>query len=350
MEDLSELERRKLIGKFYEKHRDRGKAFTVAHFQLMGVSRRTVYSILKRFDEGKTAERKKGSGKVAVKLPAARRRRLVKAACDKTGVSERKLARKFGISQPYVAKVLKEEGVRHYQRQKCPEWTPEQQERQRRCLRKLRRDFCPPSSDVKVIVDDESYFTFRHHDIPGNDGFFTQDKENTPPEVRYKKKKKYEPKILVWLAISEDGHSAPFFRQAGMAINGHTYREECVRLRLKRFIDEVHGDDEILFWPDLASAHYAKDTVALYEELEINVVPREANPPNVPQVRPIEDLWGILKGLVYKDGWEATTARQLQQRIKKCLADMDWACVQDMMGRVKSLIRKAEDETPLAVL
>lgn len=78
-----------------------GKAYTVNHFAAMGMSRRMVYSVLRRFQEGKTAERKKGSGKVET-LPAASRRRLVKAACDKKEVSERKVVEKFNIRQPYT--------------------------------------------------------------------------------------------------------------------------------------------------------------------------------------------------------------------------------------------------------
>ena len=195
-------------------------------------------------------------------------------------------------------------------------------------------------------MDDESYFTFKNDETPGNDGYMTLDKENTPPTVRYKTKKKFPKKLLVWVAISGRGHSDVFFRTSGLAVNGEVYREQCVRQRLKPFIDEVHGEDEILFWPDLASAHYAHPTRALFEELEIPFVPRDANPPNVPKLRPVEDFWGILKGLVYKGGWEAETEHQLKLRVKKCLRDMDWGPVQARLNRLKTDIRKAADGSP----
>lgn len=104
------------------------------HFVAMEMSRRTVHSVLRRFQEDKTVERKKESEKVAEKLPPASRRRLVKAACDKKRVSERKLAEKFNISLPYMAKVLKQEGVKHYKKQTCPKSTPELKQRQIKCL------------------------------------------------------------------------------------------------------------------------------------------------------------------------------------------------------------------------
>ena len=123
------------------------------------------------------------------------------------------------------------------------------------------RDLCPPNSDVKVVIDDGSYFPFSQETVPGNDCFFSTNKENTPPLVRYRQKKTYEPKVLVSLAVSEDGHSEPFFRTRGLSINGEVYREECIWGRLQPFLQEVHSDDEVLFWPHLASAHYARSAL-----------------------------------------------------------------------------------------
>ena len=49
----------------------------------------------------------------------------------------------------------------------------------------------------------------------------------------------------------------------------------------------------------------------------IQFVPKEKNPPNVPQARPIEDLWGILKQMVYANSNEAKNLDQFAGRIKK---------------------------------
>lgn len=346
MEGLSLVERRKTIELYWKANKTLGKAAVVKHFVSLGVPQQTVYRLLAKLERGQTVERKPGSGRPAAKLPPAARRRVVKQACDKKGVSVRKLAGKFGVSKSYVHKTLKEAGVKHFKRQSAPHWTPELEERQKKCLRKLNRTFCQPSSPVEIVMDDESYFVYKNDKTPGNDGYHTQDKENTPPSVKYKTKKKFEPKLLVWVAISERGHSDVYFRKSGLAVNGEVYRQHCIRDRLKPFIQEVHGNDEIIFWPDLASSHYARATLQLLDELEIPYVPRDANPPNVPKLRPVEDFWGILKGLVYRGGWEAKTERQLKQRVKKCLDDMDWGPVQAHLQRLKTDIRKAADGSP----
>jgi hypothetical protein len=56
-----------------------------------------------------------------------------------------------------------------------------------------------------------------------------------------------------------------------------------------------HKNEKIVFRPDLASAHYANDTLVRLEELKIEYVPKEENPPNVPQIWPIENFWANLK-------------------------------------------------------
>ena len=42
-------------------------------------------------------------------------------------------------------------------------------------------------------------------------------------------------------------------------------------------------------------------------------VPKDINPPNVPQARPIENFWGCLAQKVYEGGWEAKTEQQLNR-------------------------------------
>jgi hypothetical protein len=50
-----------------------------------------------------------------------------------------------------------------------------------------------------------------------------------------------------------------------------------------------------VFWAHLASANYAKDTLARLEEHQIEYIPKEENPPNVP----IRDFWANLKSNIY---------------------------------------------------
>lgn len=58
------------------------------------------------------------------------------------------------------------------------------------------------------------------------------------------------------------------------------------------FIREHHKINDVLFCPDMATSHYAKEVTAA-ESVEF--VPKKDNAPNVPQCRPIEKFWAICK-------------------------------------------------------
>ena len=67
------------------------------------------------------------------------------------------------------------------------------------------------------------------------------------------------------------------------------------------------------------------------------------NPPNVPQARPIENLWGILAQKVYEGVWEAKTPQELISRIQSQLKKVDSIFLQSHMGVVKTKLRAIAD-------
>lgn len=146
--------------------------------------------------------------------------------------------------------------VKARKRTKSPKYTAKQLEKIPKCCHKLRvKHF---TNGRFIIMDDEKYFTFSNNILAGNDFFYTDNYEATPDYVKYAGKMKFEPKMLMWIAISSKGISAPFFQSSrGLAVNSDVYINECLS-KLNRFIESNHARDEIIFWPDLASCHYAK--------------------------------------------------------------------------------------------
>ena len=191
-------------------------------------------------------------------------------------------------------------GIRYRRKKRAPRYTEKQMEeiptRARRLRRRLRKD------GMELILDDEKYFTPTNESVSTNRGFYTSDLSVTPPNVKFKRTQKYSPKVLVWIAISEKGVSEPFFAQQRQAINGTIFLEQCVKERLMPFIEDHHITGKVLFWPDLASSHYAASVTEFFEENNIDLVPREANPQNCPQARPVETVWRILEERVYGGG------------------------------------------------
>ena len=110
-----------------------------------------------------------------------------------------------------------------------------------------------PSEDTAVVMDDECNFPFLCPEVQANRGYYTENKENVAPEVKYQRKEKFPKKVMVWLAISTSGVSQSYMAYKS-AMNGVTYRKECLS-RLKAFIEKHHANENVIFWPDLASAH-----------------------------------------------------------------------------------------------
>ena len=71
-------------------------------------------------------------------------------------------------------------------------------------------------------------------------------------------------------------------------------------------------------------------------------VPGEHNPPNSPQIRQIENFFGILKQHLYAGNWFAKSREGLIRRIKKCVAEIDMTTmVIKMFENLKPKINQA---------
>ena len=101
-----------------------------------------------------------------------------------------------------------------------------------------------------------------------------------------------------------------------------------LKAQLLPFIKKYYKTDRYVFWPDLASAHYAGKVVKFLANQSIPIVPKYMNPANLPKARPIEDFWGNLKAKVYEGNWTAKNLTELENRIKYCLGKMDKNFVQ----------------------
>ena len=75
-------------------------------------------------------------------------------------------------------------------------------------------------------MDDESYFTLSHSTINGNYNFYSSHVSSAPANIKYRPKKKFEKKLLVWLCFSEKGMAKAYFVLSGLAVNQKIYLEE----------------------------------------------------------------------------------------------------------------------------
>jgi hypothetical protein len=312
--------------KFYDENIDKGKSFVANHFLAEGCSRSTIYRHIRSRESGKQLERKKGSGRIPIISTPKNRARIAKMFNHKMKGSLRKAAKKFKCSHETIRGILQKmkKPILCYKRKKRPNRTPVQRLVARPKCKRLLQTY----RDSDFILDDESYFTLSNSTLSGNDTYYSNDRTLTPDDVKHHDKSKYEPKVLVWLAISTKGISQIHIRPSAMAINQEVYLNECIIKRLVPFINKYHSDGNYVFWPDLASSHYAYSVTDWLEEQKIPFVPKDMNPANLPEARPIEDFWAILKRDVYMDGWTADNVDKLESRIRYCLRKIDVKVVQ----------------------
>ncbi len=329
MTKQSELRKRMYC--YMEKHKDKSKKFIVDHFISEGVSKSTIYSILKRKESGTDFNRRVGSGRTAKifnKKGLAKLKRLVD---HKDGIFQKKLAKTFECSQQYISKTLKNKlKINRRKKIDIAQRTSKQQDEAKTKCSILYRKY----KNFEWILDDESYFTFSHATICGNDAYYTSDPKSTPATVKYRPRKKFESKCLVWIALSSKGISKPFICSGGMAINQEVYLDQCIKSRLIPFIQENHLESNYVFWPDLATSHYAETVLDHLIEKSINHVDKDDNPANLPECRPIEDFWSILKAKVYENNWSAKNIKQLIRKIRKCLKKIPQSTIQALMDGV----------------
>ena len=55
----------------------------------------------------------------------------------------------------------------------------------------------------------------------------------------------------------------------------------------------IYNKDEIIFWLDLATAHYAPECLDFLVENDIRYVAKDDNQPNCPEVQPIDNYFSI---------------------------------------------------------
>ena len=156
---------------------------------------------------------------------------------QKDGKSQRAAGREFGISQSYVCKLLQQCSIDCRKKQMIPYRTEKQASEAKTKFTIISEKY----RNKEWIIDDESYFTLGHTSIVGNNYFYSSDVSQTPSNVKFARKSKYEEKLLVWLAMSRKGISRLFTIPSGLGINQEIYSEDCIHKRLIPFIKKYHS-------------------------------------------------------------------------------------------------------------
>lgn len=68
-----------------------------------------------------------------------------------------------------------------------------------------------------------------------------------------------------------------------------------------------------LFWSDLAAGHHYNVTTKWSKANKVDIIEKHMNPPNCPEVRPIERYWALMKIYLQKNTKAAISLADLKK-------------------------------------
>lgn len=291
------------------------------------VCRQTVSKVIKRYLEHLTIERKPGTGTTTGYRNIEKAYKVKSILKRAPNTSGRKTARLAQCSDFFVRKVKRKAGLKSYKVQKVPDRNAFKNLEAKTRARKLKSNFIKKYNCC--VMDDETYVLADFSQLPGQEFYVSDVRGNVAEKFRSKKQTKYPKKFLVWQAICSCGQRSQSFVTSG-SINSEIYIKECLQKRLLPFLSQHKVST--YFWPDLASCHYSKKALEWYNDNNVVFVPREANPPNCPELRPVERYWALVKRELKGTKKVSQDMQDFKRRWTTCSKKVTETTIKALMG------------------
>lgn len=301
----------------------------------LNVAKSTVTKVIKVFGERLSTTRKPGSGGNRKPVAAVTNRRVASAFMRNPNLSVRDVANKLGISSTTVHEAKKRSGLSTYKKVVTPNRNDKQNLTAKTRSRKLYTTMLTKFDCV--VMDDETYVKADFRQLPGQEYYTATGRGKVAEIFKHIKLSKFAKKYLVWQAICTCGLKSDIFVATG-TVNQEIYVKECLQKRLLPFLKK--HDLSVLFWPDLASCHYGKKAMEWYAAKNVQVVPKDKNPPNTPELRPIEKYWAIVKQNLKKTQKTVSSEKQFKVNWRSAAKKVDKVTVQNLMAGVKRKARQ----------
>lgn len=334
----------KRVCEFYVKNgHDKNKTFH--HFSSEGKCRRTIYRIIERFAERGSAVYMKLSGRPRVATSTRNLSKIQKLIDNNPRISSTKLAVRLRVSQSSIQRAKKRLSIKSFTQKSAPKYINNQESRCRKGASKL---YLALLDGKKIVMDDECYVPCDPEQIPGKHFFMAKNLDSLCNKVIFRAKSKFPAKYLIWQALDSDGNVSEPYVSKG-TINTDTYLH-ILKNYLIPFIELHHTKEEVIFWPDLAPAHYSKKVIAFLTDAGVKFVDRKSNTPNMPQGRPIEKFWALSKRKYSLRSAPAKNIRGFKKIWKNITAEVAAESAQNLVKNLKQKLRQITREGVYAPL
>ena len=106
-------------------------------------------------------------------------------------------------------------------------------------------------------------------------------------------KKKFGPKVMLWIAMSTKGMSTPVLASGrSMAVTGRSYIDSCLEPHLVPLLNTHYPHGGYIVFSDKASTHYARIATDFLDKNNFSYVKKANNSTEVPLCRPIKEFSG----------------------------------------------------------
>lgn len=304
--------------------------------KVLGFPRNTVWRVLKKYRETLSTDRKPQSKRRAGTVNRQLRNKVIKNIKANPNISDRDLAKKFRAARSTVQRIRLREGFKSYRACRQPNRDQKQNNVARIRARKL-YDQVLTKFNGCLLMDDETYVKADFKQLPGQKFYLATARGDVPAKFKFVFADKFARKYMIWQGICSCGRKTKVFI-TDKTFNSELYRTECLQKRILPFIRS--HNEPVMFWPDLASCHYSKTVLQWYETNGIQFIPKELNPPNCPQLRPIERFWAIMKRKLKVNGSVVKSINELRTKWNKIAKTMDENNVRRLMKRIPGKVRK----------
>lgn len=328
----TQQESRELVIKIYLENPLRNQK-TIARIAKVGQS--TVSDIIKKFKDDLSVEKKQGGGRKKGFVDKRKAEKVVALLEKNPGLSHRKVAKKMNCSEGLVRKIKKDAGLKTYKVQNIPDRNALKNSEAQCRAKKLGQEFLQKFKCC--VMDDETYVLSKFAQLPGQEFYSAKERGGVAERFRTKLKSKFPKKFLVWQAICSCGQRSASFVTSG-TINSDIYVKECLQKRLLPFI--AKHNVSTFFWPDLASCHYSKRSLEWFEAKNVKLVPKMANPPNCPELRPIERYWALVKRELKNTKKEASNIKEFKNKWNNATKKIPETTIRALMERLPEKVNE----------
>lgn len=303
--------------------------------QIVGVGSATVKRAIRNYKLNISNDRKPGQGRSVGPADPQMERKALKLFERRRNDSTRDLARKLGTSASMIQRIKARNGYKTYTKQNIAKKTTKQfndgidRAKNFESFLRGKKNHC-------MIMDDETYVKLDFSTLPGKEFYIKKPGETLPASTTTFASEKFPAKRMIWQAICECGERSRPFVVTG-TMNSQLYIDECLQKRLLPFVTDHKVP--CIFWPDLAPIHYSRSALQWFEDNNIQLVPKTANPASVPEDRPIERYWALCKRELKKEPKAAVNDKEFKYRWKRASSRVTDETIKSMMATVRQKIK-----------